>query len=141
VAGAFRSLMQSRDEEPRAGAVRTLVPVNVRTGNTRHVMDDRLSSMLLDRPVELDEPVERLRAVHERIAALRARHEVEAGASLFALAGQEPFAAVSFLIQAGPTTSRRPSPTRSHGWGRPHGLDRLFRHPQGRRRGRADERS
>jgi diacylglycerol O-acyltransferase len=100
VAGAFRSLLKSRAEEPRAGTVRTLVPVNVRTEDMRHVMDNRLSSMLLDLPIELGTPAGRLAAVHERIGTLRARHEVEAGASLFALAAQEPFAAVSFLVRS-----------------------------------------
>jgi diacylglycerol O-acyltransferase len=99
VSGAFRRLLLARGEQPEPGAVRTLVPVNVRHRDARHVLDNRLASLLLDLPVEIDDGPSRLRAVHERIAELRARHEVEAGVALVALADQEPFAAVSFVIR------------------------------------------
>jgi diacylglycerol O-acyltransferase / wax synthase len=99
VAGAFRRTLLARDEQPEAGSIRTLVPVNVRHRDAQHVLDNRLSSLLLDLPVEIDDPAGRLRAVHDRIAELRERHEVEAGAALFELAGQEPYAAVSFVIR------------------------------------------
>ena len=99
VAGAFRRLLLSRGEEPDGDAIRTLVPVSVRGGNERRLINNRLASMLLQLPVEVEEPSDRLRAVHRRIAELRANHEVEAGVTLVEFAGQEPFAAVSFLIR------------------------------------------
>ncbi|HEX5201032.1 MAG TPA: wax ester/triacylglycerol synthase family O-acyltransferase [Actinoplanes sp.] len=99
VAGAFRRILDARGERPEAGAIRTLVPVNVRHEDARHIFDNRIASLLLDLPVEIDDAPGRLRAVHERIAALRERHEVEAGVALVALADQEPYAAVSFVIR------------------------------------------
>ncbi|MEU7909225.1 wax ester/triacylglycerol synthase family O-acyltransferase [Actinoplanes sp. NPDC049118] len=99
VAGAFRRLLLSRDEEPGPDAIRTLIPVSMRGDDERHLLDNRLASMLLQLPVEIEAPAERLRAVHRRVAELRAIHEVEAGAALVSLAEQEPFAAVSFLIR------------------------------------------
>ncbi|GAA3342311.1 wax ester/triacylglycerol synthase family O-acyltransferase [Amorphoplanes nipponensis] len=99
VAGAFRRLMLERGEEPAAGAIRTLVPVNVRSRDEEGVLNNRLASMLLLLPVELDDPAQRLRAVHERIAELRAAGEVEAGAALVALADREPFTPVSLIIR------------------------------------------
>ncbi|GAA2607927.1 wax ester/triacylglycerol synthase family O-acyltransferase [Paractinoplanes durhamensis] len=99
VAGAFRQILLARGEAPEAGSIRTLVPVNVRHRDARHVLDNRLASLLLDLPVEIDEPAGRLRAVHERIAGLRERNEVEAGIALIELAGQEPYAAVSLVIR------------------------------------------
>lgn len=99
VAGAFRRLMLQRGEEPVADAVRTLVPVSLRTKDQEGVLDNRLSSMLLLLPVEIDDPAERLRAVHQRVAELRTSGEVEAGAALVALADQEPFAGVSMVIR------------------------------------------
>jgi diacylglycerol O-acyltransferase len=107
VAGAFRRLLLSRGEEPHADAVRTLVPVSMRGDGERHLLDNRLASMLLQLPVELEEPADRLRAVHRRVAELRANHEVEAGVALVALAEQEPFAAVSFLIRTALRTPQR----------------------------------
>ncbi|MEV4346484.1 wax ester/triacylglycerol synthase family O-acyltransferase [Actinoplanes sp. NPDC049596] len=100
VAGAFRRLLLSRAEQPEAGSIRTLVPVSVRTSDAEHVLDNRVASLLLELPVEIEEAPGRLRAVHERIAELRARHEVEAGVALVAMAEQEPFAAVSFFVRS-----------------------------------------
>jgi diacylglycerol O-acyltransferase len=100
VAGAFRRLLLARGEQPEAVTIRTLVPVSIRSGDARHVVDNRLSSLLVELPVEIEDGPLRLRAVHDRVTELRARHEVEAGAALFALAEQEPFAAVSFVIRA-----------------------------------------
>jgi diacylglycerol O-acyltransferase / wax synthase len=50
----FRSVLLRRGEEPRADSLRTLVPTPVR------------SAMLSFLPVEHDDPVERLRTVHNR---------------------------------------------------------------------------
>lgn len=100
VAGAFRRLMLDRGEQPGPGTVRTLVPVNVRARDQEGMLDNRLAPMLLLLPVERDDPVLRLRAVHERVAELRAGGEVEAGAALVALADQEPFTPVSLIIRA-----------------------------------------
>ncbi|MCU7729505.1 wax ester/triacylglycerol synthase family O-acyltransferase [Actinoplanes sp. KI2] len=99
VAGAFRRTLLARGERPEPGAIRTLVPVNVRHEDARHVFDNRIASLLLDLPIEIDDPAGRLRAVHERIAELRERREVEAGVALLDLAGLQPYAMVSFLTR------------------------------------------
>ena len=100
VTGAFRRIMLARGERPDPGSIRTLVPVNVRQPGDRHIIDNRLATMLLQLPVEIEQPAARLPAVHERIAELRAGREVEAAVALTSLAEREPFAAVSFLIRA-----------------------------------------
>ena len=51
VTGAFRGLMVARGEEPAPGAVRTLVPVNVRVPRDEAVLDNHVSMMLLDLPI------------------------------------------------------------------------------------------
>jgi WS/DGAT/MGAT family acyltransferase len=99
VAGAFRRVLLARGDRPEPGAIRTLVPVNVRLEDARHVFDNRVASLLLDLPIEVEDAPGRLRAVHERIAGLRERHEVEAGVALLELAGQEPYAVVSFVVR------------------------------------------
>jgi diacylglycerol O-acyltransferase len=95
VAGAFRRQMLARGEKPTADSVRTLVPVNVRTHQDRTVLDNRISTLLLLLPVELDDPADRLDAVHRRVAELRATKESEAGATLVHLAAQEPFGPIA----------------------------------------------
>jgi WS/DGAT/MGAT family acyltransferase len=99
VAGAFRRIVLARGEEPNPGSIRTLIPVNVRAHDERHVLDNRLASMLLQLPVEIEDPADRLRTVHRRVAELRSGHEVEAAVAVVELAGAEPYAAVSFLIR------------------------------------------
>lgn len=99
VAGALRRLLLSRGEEPDPYAVRTLVPVSTRRADQHDRLDNRLSALLVQLPVELADPVARVAAVHQRIAGLRAAHEVEATAGLIDLADHEPFAAVSLLIR------------------------------------------
>jgi WS/DGAT/MGAT family acyltransferase len=100
VAGALRRLLVARGEEPGPGTVRTLVPVNVRRRDQEGRLDNRIAAMLVLLPVEIDDPAGRLRAVHQRVADLRAVHEVEASAGLIELAGHEPFAAVSLTVRA-----------------------------------------
>ncbi|BCJ49367.1 putative diacyglycerol O-acyltransferase tgs1 [Actinoplanes sp. NBRC 14428] len=107
VAGAFRRLLLDRGEEPRADAVRTLVPVSTRGPGGGGPLDNRLASLLLVLPVDVGDPAERLREVHRRVALLRASGEVEAGAALVALAEREPFPPVSLAIR---TALRLPQP-------------------------------
>ncbi|MEU4689937.1 wax ester/triacylglycerol synthase family O-acyltransferase [Actinoplanes sp. NPDC023714] len=100
VAGALRRLLQARGEDPAEHPLRTLVPVSMRARDQEGVLDNRLASLLVLLPVEVDDPVQRLRAVHERVLALRAAHEVEAVAGLVELAEREPFAAVSMIVRS-----------------------------------------
>lgn len=101
VTGAFRRLMQARGDEPDPGAIRTLVPVNVRKRTDEGILDNRLASLLVLLPVELDDPVQRLAAVHRRVAELRANHEVEGATAIVSFADHGPFEVVSLMIRAG----------------------------------------
>ncbi|HEY0644982.1 MAG TPA: wax ester/triacylglycerol synthase family O-acyltransferase [Nocardioides sp.] len=101
LSGAFRRLLLSRGEEPDARALRSLVPVSTREPGAEKVLDNRVSLMLPYLPVDLDDPVERLRAVRERVIDLRDHHEPEAGGSVTAAAGLVPFAPVSWGIRLG----------------------------------------
>ena len=101
VTGGFRRLLLSRGEIPDAHAVRSLVPVSARAPGEESIPDNRVTLMLPYLPVEMADPVERLNAVHERIKALRAGHEPEAGRSLTTLAEYGPFAPVSWGIRLG----------------------------------------
>ena len=100
LAGAVRAVMLARGEDPAPNAVRTLVPVNVRSEHETGIIDNRVSMMLPMLPVDQVDPVERVRIVHERVAALRASHEIEATASMTELARYEPFAPIAAGIRA-----------------------------------------
>jgi diacylglycerol O-acyltransferase len=101
VTGGFQRLLLSRGETPDAHAIRSLVPVSTRAPGEESILDNRVSLMLPYLPVDLADPIERLTAVHERIHALRAAHEPEAGGSVTTLAAYGPFAPVSLGIRLG----------------------------------------
>ncbi|NKY88524.1 wax ester/triacylglycerol synthase family O-acyltransferase [Nocardia veterana] len=90
LAGAYRRLLCGRGEEPAADSVRIVIPVSMRPTQAKYAMDNRVSVVIAALPVDVGDPVHRLRAVHERIARHRARGEAEAEASLLTLAGRLP---------------------------------------------------
>ncbi len=99
LAGAIRSVLIARGERPSADALRTLVPVNVRTASQQGRLDNRVSLLLPKLPVDRADPAERVAVVHERIGAQRESHEVEAVATMTAVAAYEPFAPISLAIR------------------------------------------
>lgn len=99
VTAGFRTLLLARGEEPAAHAVRTLVPVSVRAPGDEGIRDNRVSLMLAYLPVEVADPVQRLKAVRRRIDELKTGKEAEAGAAVTAIARHEPFPLVSSPVR------------------------------------------
>lgn len=91
VTHGFRALLLSRGELPQARSVPTMVPVSVRAPGDEGVPDNRVSLMLVDLPVELTDPVERLTAVRTRLDAVKASGQAESVATLTALADRGPY--------------------------------------------------
>lgn len=101
----FRQVLIARDEAPRPNLLRSLVPVSVRAPGEEGICANRVSSMLPFLPIHLADPVEQLAAISERLAALKASGEAEAGQVLTSLAEYDPFpafAAPARLIFAHP---------------------------------------
>lgn len=69
---SFRNMLVGRGELPRADSLRTLVPVSVRSTDAFGVTDNRVSLMLPYLPVDEENPVKRLRAVHARLGRTKA---------------------------------------------------------------------
>ena len=90
-------------------ALRTLVPVSVRGETGNGVYDNQVSAIFLDLPVHIEDPLERLAAVHEQMDRLKGSHEAEAGQALTQLAGAVP---PTFMAQGTRLVSRLVS--RSH---------------------------
>ncbi|WP_280368588.1 wax ester/triacylglycerol synthase family O-acyltransferase [Nocardia wallacei] len=105
LAAAYRRLLAARGERPTRGAVRILVPVSMRVANAKSVLDNRVSAMITHLPIEIEDSLERLSAVHDRIARHRSRGEAEAEKSLLSLAGLLPSAIVAWTLR---TASRFP---------------------------------
>ena len=90
ITSGFRDLIISREEDPSELALRTLVPVSMRTADARGVYDNRVSAIFFDLPVDIADPIERLAAVRAEMSRLKDSHEPEAGEALTSLAGAFP---------------------------------------------------
>ncbi len=90
VTGGYRELLLARGEDPAATVLRTLVPVSVRSEDARGIADNRVSAILFELPVGLDDPVGRLVAVQARMTELKASHMAEATDSVATAADLAP---------------------------------------------------
>ena len=94
VTAGFRQLLVHRGVEPHPRSIRSLVPVSAWSGGGVDEPDNKVTLMLADLPVELDDPVERVRAVHALVARLRHAGEPEAGVVAQQLIGAVPYPVV-----------------------------------------------
>jgi diacylglycerol O-acyltransferase len=90
VAGAFRDLLLARGEEPSAHTVRSLVPVSVRRPHQRGHLDNRVSAILAELPVEIADPHDRLTEMAVRMRVLKESHEAQVGEQLTGIADALP---------------------------------------------------
>ena len=101
LSGGYRELLDSRGEPPGAHTVRSLVPVSTWHPGEQVVPDNQVSLLLPYLPVEIEDPVARLAAVHERVAALRHQHEPEGGTAITSMAALSPFPSVAWGVRLG----------------------------------------
>ncbi|MCP2318063.1 acyltransferase, WS/DGAT/MGAT [Nocardia amikacinitolerans] len=99
VTAAFRAMLLARDEEPDTETVRILAPVSVRTTAADGVLDNRVSAMLPQLPIELDDPLDQLRTVHQRLKRHKASGEAGAANSILSLAKWVPFAPLAWAVR------------------------------------------
>ncbi|MEJ5255625.1 MAG: wax ester/triacylglycerol synthase family O-acyltransferase [Acidimicrobiales bacterium] len=69
-AGALRHYLDARDEHPD-GPLVAMVPVSVRTEDQKGTQGNRVSSMLCTLATDLDDPLERLDAIHRCMAVAK----------------------------------------------------------------------
>ena len=101
VTSGFRALVLHRGEDPDEVVLRSLIPVSVRTDDARGLTDNRVSSILLELPTHLADPVERLQEVRTRMDTLKGSHEAEGGGAVVSLAGYGSGALQAPLMRAG----------------------------------------
>jgi len=105
ITSGFRELLISRGESVQGRVVRTLVPVSVRAEEERGTFNNKVSAMFAELPVELEDPRERLTALHEQMQELKQSGQAVAAERLTALGG---FAPAMLLALAGRVGSRLP---------------------------------
>ena len=84
-AGALRNYLDSRDEHPN-GPLVAMVPISVRSDDQKGTHGNQVSMMLTSLATDLDDPLDRLAAIHEGMAVgegaaerHRGRHPAELG--------------------------------------------------------------
>lgn len=90
VTGAFRDLLLARGETPTRHSVRTLVPVSVRRPDQRGDFDNRVSAIVAELPVELEDPCDRLLETAVRMRSLKDCHEAQVGEQVTEIADGLP---------------------------------------------------
>jgi diacylglycerol O-acyltransferase len=98
ITNGFRELLLARGEEVQGRVIRTLVPVSVRAENEHGTYNNKVSAMFAELPVELEDPVARLQAVHAQMQELKRSGQAVAAERLTALGG---FAPAMLLALAG----------------------------------------
>jgi diacylglycerol O-acyltransferase len=86
----FRELLLGRGEEVDGRVVRTMVPVSVRAEHERGVYNNRVSSVFVDLPVGLEDPVARLAEIRRQMDGVKESKGAVAGERLVDLAGFSP---------------------------------------------------
>lgn len=99
ITGGFAALLTARGEPLGPHSIRTLVPVSVRAPGEESICDNRISLLLAYLPVDIADPEQRLHAVHDHIAGLKASREAEAGETVTTIARYEPFPLVSLGLR------------------------------------------
>ncbi len=99
VADSYRAALLRRGQQPRADSLRTLVPVSVRAADAMDVTDNRVSLMLPYLPVDVADPLKRLRTVHERLQTAKSSGQRQAGSIFVWAANLVPFPVTAWTVR------------------------------------------
>lgn len=99
VTGGFRELLQERNEDPDDVRIRTLVPISVRTTDEQGAGANRVSGSVIELPVHVADPRERLQVVRGEMARVKESHEAEMGELAIAAAELAPPFALSLATR------------------------------------------
>jgi WS/DGAT/MGAT family acyltransferase len=90
VTNGYRELLLDRGDDLDHAVLRTIVPVSLRSEDAKGVLDNRVSAILYELPVNVADPVDRLAAVHAQMEDLKASHMPEAGDAVTSFANLLP---------------------------------------------------
>jgi WS/DGAT/MGAT family acyltransferase len=98
VSGGLRRLLVERGDEPPAGGLRAMVPVNIRDAGEQ--LGNRISSLFVHLPVAEPDPERRYRLAAARAEDLKHGSQSQGSSALIKLAGLAPPVLHSVLAQA-----------------------------------------
>ncbi|MGW0179131.1 wax ester/triacylglycerol synthase family O-acyltransferase [Nocardia sp. NPDC003345] len=99
IAAAYRRLLLLRGEHPTEATLRIVVPVSTRPVGPGRVVNNQVAAVISHLPVEIENPVKRLIAVHEQIGIHRSRGEVDAEMSMLTVSRRLPFGLVAEVFR------------------------------------------
>lgn len=99
ITSSYRTMLLERGESPGPHALRTLVPVSMRSADQFDVTDNRVSAMLPLLPVDEPDPLRQLEIVHQRLTREKGSGQREGGSAVFMAAGNLPFAISAWTIR------------------------------------------
>jgi len=86
----FRDLLVGRGEDVSDRVVRTLVPVSVRTPGERGEYNNKVSGIIAELPVRIEDPYERLVSIREQMDKLKTSGQAVAAEVLTSMSGFAP---------------------------------------------------
>ncbi|MCH9730955.1 MAG: wax ester/triacylglycerol synthase family O-acyltransferase [Actinomycetia bacterium] len=99
ITSSYRTMLLERGETPGPHALRTLVPVSMRSADDFDVTDNQVSAMLPLLPVDEPDPIKQLEIVHRRLIEAKESGQREGGGAVVAAAGNIPFALSAWAIR------------------------------------------
>lgn len=87
VAGAFGQYLRERGEDPTGKEIRAMVPVNLRPLEKAYQLGNRFGLVPLVLPIGIDNPIERVYAVRERMKELKGSYQPLLAFAVLAVAG------------------------------------------------------
>lgn len=90
ISQGFRALMISRNEPVKGLNVRSLVPVSVRREDERGTLNNRVSAMFADLPMDFGDPVDCLKSVRGEMVNLKKHHQSTAADTLNSISSFAP---------------------------------------------------
>jgi WS/DGAT/MGAT family acyltransferase len=90
VAGALRTYLQEQGDDVEGNEVRALVPVNLRPPGRITELGNRFGLVFLSLPIGIDDPVERVLEVHQRMAELKGSQQPLVSLGILAALGVAP---------------------------------------------------
>jgi len=107
VTGGYRALLIERGDDADLAVLRSLVPVSTRHDDGRGIPDNQVSALLLELPVGISDPVDRLEAVHREMAALKSSYSSQAGEAVVTIGDLAPPMAVGAFSRIALRSVRR----------------------------------
>ena len=111
IAGAFRDLLLSRGDPVDNVVVRSLVPVSARAADD-HTANNQVSASVVELPIGVADPLERLEATRRQMDALKASHQADASDAMNSMAAFSPPMLYALGLRSS-TTAFRHVPQRS----------------------------